>query len=74
MTTEALLAAIAAIVVPTAAAIVAAMRAGESHRAVQELHIQVNSRLTELLAATAASNRAEGVLEGKREGKTDEGK
>lgn len=38
---------------------------------IQELHVLVNSRLTELLTITAAAARAEGHLQGVVESTTD---
>ena len=38
-----------------------------NYRHIQEVHISVNSRLTELLALTSSSERAAGRLEGRAE-------
>ena len=42
------------------------LKSRQNATAISELHIIVNDRLTQLLAATAAAQRAEGVIEGAR--------
>jgi hypothetical protein len=49
---------------PTIAAILALMKAAESVAVVKDLHIQINSRMTQLLELTAAAAHAEGVVAG----------
>jgi len=56
--------AIIAAFTPTAAIIVAALKLRGAQRA---LHIDLNSRLTELIAATRRSAHAEGLAEGRAE-------
>lgn len=36
---------------------------------IKEVHVLINSRMTELLKVTGESKKAEGVLEGRNEGK-----
>lgn len=55
--------AIVGFLAPTVAAIVALM--------VKDVHVLINSRMTELLVATAQASRAEGKVEGKAEEKAD---
>jgi hypothetical protein len=60
-TTLALIAAIA----PTLTGMLTLLAAVLTRRAVKEVHISLNSRLSELLAVTAKEQRAAGVAEGK---------
>jgi hypothetical protein len=60
----AVIAAVPLIITSTASLITAV----KTRKAVQELHLAVNSRLTELLEQTAKASHADGVVEGK-EGK-----
>jgi hypothetical protein len=48
---------------PTAAALLALIKSAQTGAAVQDLHLAVNSRLTQLLELTAASSKSEGRLE-----------
>jgi hypothetical protein len=50
-------------------AILAAYLARQAVSQGKELHVTMNSRLTELLKATASSSHAEGVIQGAREGR-----
>jgi len=43
-----------------AGSLLAAFMAWQAKKAVQEVHVSLNSRLTQLLEATAAASRAEG--------------
>lgn len=45
---------------PTVAALLALIKSGETARAVQEVHVSLNSRLTQLLAQTALAERTAG--------------
>jgi hypothetical protein len=49
---------------PTIAALAVLVTALRTKKAVQELHLAVNSRLTQLLDQTSKASRAEGVVEG----------
>ncbi len=57
-----LVAAIAA-VASVASAIITTRSAKATKASIQEVHVSLNSRLTQLLKETAASSRAEGVAE-----------
>lgn len=46
-------------------------RAFRIEASVQEIHLQVNSRLDQLLAATSANEHAAGVVQGVAQEKTD---
>lgn len=48
----------------TIASVVAATRSVKNSFAIEQIHLDVNSRLTQLLELTAASSHAEGKLEG----------
>jgi hypothetical protein len=50
------------LVLTSTANLITALR---TKKAVQELHLAVNSRLTELLDQTAKASHADGVVEGK---------
>lgn len=52
--------------------LLALMRTLKNARAIEEVHITVNSRLTQLLNATGAAARSEGKAEGMAEGRSDE--
>ena len=52
-------------------AIIAAIAAAYSVIKVRDLHVLVNSRLTQLLTLTDKSSRAEGKAEGRAEGKAE---
>ena len=58
----------ATVLIPTMAAAwmsyLAYLKSSKNSSAIADLHIIVNDRLTQLLAATAAAQRAEGVIEG----------
>lgn len=45
--------------------LLALMRAFKNAKAIEDVHITVNSRLSELLERTAAASRAEGMAEGR---------
>jgi len=45
-----------------------------NRKKLKQLHIDINSRLTELLRSSGASERAEGILEGRRLGVVEEEK
>lgn len=64
-----LIASILSVTVPTGAALMALLRSNENAAKLDGLHIDLNSRLTELLATTSKAQRAEGVVEGRAEGK-----
>lgn len=52
-------------VIPTTIASVAALIVSlKNHKKIDELHVVVNSRLSELLATTAHASKAEGQAEG----------
>ena len=51
---------IVGMIVPTTAAILALIRVGETNEAVQNVHISLNSRLSQLLEKTESSSRAAG--------------
>ena len=44
----------------------------ENKQAIREVHVMVNNRLTELLAATKIASHGEGVVQGKAEQKAEE--
>lgn len=46
------------------AAVGAAVSSWRNRRAIQEVHISINSRMDTLLALTAKASHAEGVIEG----------
>lgn len=52
---------------PTIMALAAFIKAKGASRKIEELHVLVNSRLSELLAATAAANKSEGELKGRKD-------
>lgn len=64
-----LIAALLGFLGPTTMALLALLKVGETGRAVRELHVAVNSRLTALLEQTAIASRASGREEGRQEGK-----
>lgn len=45
--------------------LLALLRAWRNARAIEEVHVTVNSRLSELLERSAAASRAEGRIEGR---------
>ena len=45
--------------------LLALLRALKNARAIEDVHVTVNSRLSELLERTAAASRAEGMAEGR---------
>jgi hypothetical protein len=51
-------------IAPTVAALAAFIAAVNSHRAVQRIHLEINSRLSELLKAKAAESLAVGHAAG----------
>lgn len=61
----ALVTAILGVIVPTTAALLALVRGNETERAVRDVHLLVNSRLTQLLEQTAVASRAQGKEEGR---------
>lgn len=57
-------------VVPTTVAALAAWRSSRRNaEAIQRVHIDINSRMTELLKASKAESKAEGREQGREEGK-----
>lgn len=72
--TESVQTALIASIVPTITAIgviIVALRQKIAEKKVDDLHIVVNSRLTELLKVTTESEHAKGKLEGKAEEKIE---
>lgn len=51
-------------IVPTTAALLVLLRGNSTEQSVQEIHLAVNSRLSELLEQTAKSERAAGLAAG----------
>lgn len=68
MTRDDLLLILTQTLVPTLPAVLAYLKAREAAKAVEVVHVAINSRLTELLAQTSlaqhAAGRAEGVIAG----------
>lgn len=64
--TDAIQIAIIAATPPTIVATGALIVAIKSRSAIQEVHLSLNSRLTELLNATGRAAHADGVTEGKK--------
>ena len=56
-----------AAVVAAGAAVIGAVRSFFNARAIQEVHLSVNSRLDQLLNATSAKAHSDGVVEGARQ-------
>jgi hypothetical protein len=52
------------IVAPTLTALLALLKSQENAAAIQNVHVEVNSRLTQLLEQTSIAQRAEGRAEG----------
>jgi hypothetical protein len=64
--TDALLIAAIAAVPATIAALAAWFKAAAAHEAIKAVHVEVNSRLTELLRVGKQLAHLEGIAEGKR--------
>lgn len=54
---------------PTVVALLAYLQGRKNRSAIQEVHVSLNSRLTELLRQTSIAQRAEGKAEGLAESK-----
>jgi hypothetical protein len=52
------------VVVPTTGALLAYLQSANNQAKIQAIHVDVNSRLTELLSTQGESGRAKGVIEG----------
>jgi hypothetical protein len=55
---------IMACVVPSLTALLALLKSASTERAVQDVHVAINSRMGQLLALAAKSAHSEGVIEG----------
>lgn len=66
---SAIIAAVASLVAAVTAT-VAALHGWHNARAIQRIHIEINSRLTQLLLLTAEASRAQGALDAKASERT----
>lgn len=64
--------ALIATIAPTLVAVGGLVSSLRNRTKLKALHVDINSRLTQLLSATGARERAEGVLEGRNLGVAEE--